>query len=153
MAGEVSCSDVGQLYLELHQRLHRLVDEAMAEKGLSLSRAKVLMQLDTHGPMNQTALAARLGFAARSVTDAVDALERAGQAIRTDDPEDRRARIVTITPAGRAQLKKAMSIRSAMFTKIFGALDAPERAQFAELLKTIGRPLAPTGDTPCPQAQ
>ena len=91
-AAEVSANDVGQFYIALHHRLRRMVDEAMTDAGLSLSRAKVLSELSEHGPMNQSTLAIRLGFAPRSVTDTVDSLERAGLAQRSDDPADRRFR-------------------------------------------------------------
>ena len=55
---DVSALEVGQAYLELHHRLHRLVDQAMTAAGLSLARAKVLMRLSERGPMNQATLAA-----------------------------------------------------------------------------------------------
>ena len=42
---DVSPLEVGQTYLELHHRLHRIVDQAMSSAGLSLARAKVLMRL------------------------------------------------------------------------------------------------------------
>ena len=134
---EVSPADLGQQYLELHHRLHRLVDEAMSSAGLSLSRAKVLMQLRDCGPMNQAALANRLGFAPRSVTDTVDALECEALAVRTTDPNDRRARLVQMTPAGAAALAEAMTVKKLAMNQIFGALDAPARAEFAALLTAI----------------
>ena len=140
---DISPSDLGHLYLELHHRLHRLVDETMQAAGLSLSRAKVLSQLAEHGAMNQAALATRLGFAPRSVTDTVDALEREELAVRTGDPNDRRARIVEITPAGTTALAAAMSAKRKAMEQIFGSLDAPARAEFAALLRTIADGLAP----------
>ncbi len=50
------------------------------------------MKLDQRGPMNQSTLAGLLGFAPRSVTDTVDALERDGLVTRTEDEHDRRQR-------------------------------------------------------------
>jgi DNA-binding MarR family transcriptional regulator len=142
-----SATDLGHLFLGLHQRMHRLVDEAMTATGISLARAKVLMQLRDRGPMNQTALANCLGYAPRSVTDAVDALVRDDLAARTADPNDRRARIVEITPAGQTVLARAMTAKNAAMEQIFGALDAPARTQFAELMTLIGRSLtSPSGD-------
>jgi DNA-binding MarR family transcriptional regulator len=144
---EVSAYDVGQVYLEVHHSLRRRVDDAMTATGVSFSRAKVLKELAEHGPMNQAALAARLGFAPRSVTDAVEALERDGLAERADDPVDRRARIVGITPAGSGALTCAQAAKYQMFDEIFGALDPCVRADFITLLKTIGRPVtSPSGE-------
>jgi DNA-binding MarR family transcriptional regulator len=96
--------------------------------------------------MNQAALATRLGFAPRSVTDTVDALERDGLARRTLDPADRRVRLVEITPEGQAALTQAMSVKKKYMNQIFGVLDATSRAQFAALLVAIRDGLAaPSG--------
>ena len=129
--------EVGGLYFELHHRIHRLVDEAMVEAGLSLSRAKVLGVLVEHGPMKQAAVACALGFAPRSVSDTLDALEREGLASRGPDPSDRRAWLVAITPAGTAAWTRAVQVKTAALTEIFGGLDDAERAQFAAALTGI----------------
>ena len=134
---EVSTLELGQRYVELYNRCRRQLDEAMSATGVSLSRTTVLKELSEHGPMNQAALAARLGFAPRSVTDTADALERDGLAARCGDPNDRRARIVEITPAGALALTRALAVKHTTMDQIFGALDASERVQFAALLELI----------------
>jgi DNA-binding MarR family transcriptional regulator len=139
----VSPFEVGHAYLALHKKLHRLVDDAMTDCGLSLSRSKVLMELADAGPMNQSALAARLGFAPRSVTDTVDSLTRDGLAERASDPADRRAWLVAITPAGTDALKVAMAAKKQIFDQIFGTLDGPARAKLVSLFARIDRGLSP----------
>jgi DNA-binding MarR family transcriptional regulator len=148
MSKTVSSVDAGQIYLELHHQLYRIVDQAMSSAGLSLARAKVLMRLDTHGPMNQATLAGLLGFAPRSVTETVDGLERDGLVNRAEDPRDRRARIVALTAAGRDAFDAAMIVRRKTMDEIFGVLSPAERAQFAALLTTIRMNLA-QGETDC----
>src|SRR5689334_5487012 len=138
----VSSVEAGQTYMELHHQLHRIVDRAMCSAGLSLARAKVLMRLDSHGPMNQATLAGLLGFAPRSVTETVDGLERDGFVTRSEDPHDRRARIVSLTAAGREAVGAAVEVRSTTMDRIFGVLDPAERAQLVALLTTIRTNLA-----------
>jgi DNA-binding MarR family transcriptional regulator len=137
MSGSVSSVAAGQIYLELHHQLHRIVDQAMSSAGLSLARAKVLIRLDSHGPMNQATLAGLLGFAPRSVTETVDGLERDGLVTRTEDPHDRRARIVALTVSGQEALTAAMTVRNKSMDEIFGVLSPVERAQLVSLLTTI----------------
>ena len=150
MSKEVSSVDAGQSYLELHHQLHRIVDHEMSSAGLSLARAKVLMRLDTHGPMNQATLAGLLGFAPRSVTETVDGLERDALVTRTEDPHDRRARIVTLTAAGQDALQAAMTVRDKAMDEIFGILDPAQRSQLVALLSTVRTNLAQAqGDTGC----
>jgi DNA-binding MarR family transcriptional regulator len=139
----VTPNDLGHFYIELHHRLKRMVDDAMAATGISLSRAKVLMQLRDHGPMKQSVLATRLGFAPRSVTDTVDSLERDQLAERVDDPADRRARIVGIAPAGSAALESALATKHQLFEQIFGSLDGPSREGLLAYLMTIDSCLTP----------
>lgn len=136
-ADKIDADELGQLYLGLHHRVHRLIDEAMVAAGLSLSRAKVLRELAEHGPMNQSALAARLDLAARSVTEMVDVLERDALAVRTVDPGDRRAKLVEITPAGATALATAMAAKRQAMEQIFGTLDAPARAECAAMLTSM----------------
>ncbi len=127
-------SDLGQAFFELHHRMHRLVDEAMNAAGLSLSRAKVLNVLAEQGPVKQATVACALGFAPRSVTDTLDALEREGLAARGPDPHDRRAWLVTITPAGTVALARAVAVKRTAMDTIFAGLDDTERHHLAALL-------------------
>jgi DNA-binding MarR family transcriptional regulator len=147
---DTSALEVGQAYFELHHQVHRIVDQAMGAAGLSLARAKVLMRLSERGPMNQATLAGLLGHAPRSVTDTVDVLERDGLVTRTDDERDRRARIVTLTAAGRAAHETAQVVRLKAMDEIFGSLTAGERATLRALLTTIRTNLG-SGDNPCDQ--
>jgi DNA-binding MarR family transcriptional regulator len=147
---DVSAFEVGQVYLELHHQLHRLVDQTMSAAGLSLARAKVLTWLSDRGPMNQVKLAGLLGFAPRSVTETIDALERDGLVVRTEDERDRRARIVALTPAGRDAFATAQVVRRKTMDEIFGSLSASERATLAALLTTIRTNLS-SGDSSCAQ--
>jgi DNA-binding MarR family transcriptional regulator len=139
MADEVSAYDVARAFIELHHKLRRTVDEAMTTAGLSFSRAKVLGELADVGPMNQAALAVRLGFAPRSVTDAVDALLRDGLVDRYADPTDRRARIIELTPAGSTALARALKVKLEIFDRTFGTLHPDTRSELAALLTSVGR--------------
>jgi DNA-binding MarR family transcriptional regulator len=145
----LSSGEVGQAYLELHHLVHRRVDHAMSSAGLSFARVKVLMKLDQRGPMNQATLAGLLGFAPRSVTETVDALERDGLVTRAEDENDRRARIITLTPAGREAHAAAMVVRSKIMDEVFGTLTPPERTTLVALLNAIRSNLCQ--ETPCDQ--
>lgn len=146
----VSPVEVGQAYLGLHHQLHRLVDQKMSAAGLSLARFKVLMQLHDCGAMNQATLAGRLSLAPRSVTEIVDVLERDGLLSRTADANDRRARIVGLTAAGRDAFAAAQVVRLETMDEIFGSLSATDRATLVALLARISTKL-PSGDINCGQ--
>ncbi|WP_375485034.1 MarR family winged helix-turn-helix transcriptional regulator [uncultured Jatrophihabitans sp.] len=134
---DTSCERIGGLFIELHHRIHRLVDVAMTDAGLSLARAKVLGVLAEHGPVKQASIATILGFAPRSVTDTLDALEREGLATRSSDAHDRRVWLVEITPQGAEALDRALVVKRTTMKTIYGGLDGAEREQLITLLTGI----------------
>jgi DNA-binding MarR family transcriptional regulator len=140
---------LSELYVAHHHRLKRVVDEAMQGAGLSMARAKLLDRLITQGPMRQQALADCFGFAPRSITDMVDGLERDGLAERLDDPGDRRAKLVRITPAGEVAVNAALRVRDELIQHIFGVLSPADRAELARLLVVLDKTLGTVPD-PCP---
>lgn len=70
-----------------------------AQIGVTAGEARVLAHMSVCGAMRQHHLADRLGLAAMSVTAFLDKLETAGLILRSPDPNDRRAKIVTLTDA------------------------------------------------------
>jgi DNA-binding MarR family transcriptional regulator len=136
---------LAERYVGCLHRMRRLLDDAMCATGLSMARAKVLGLLAQEGPTRQSGLASRLGFAPRSITDAVDALERSGFAERRDDPTDRRARLVAITPTGQAALTAAMETKLQLLHEIFGGLDDESRETFMALLNRIDAAVTDAG--------
>lgn len=142
-AAPPDAEDLGHLYIALHSRVRRVVDDAMTTSGVSLSRTIVLKLLASLGPVNQAALATELGFAPRSITDLVDGLERDGLARRVDNPADRRSRLVQITDTGSVALESALKVKCDLFEEIFSVLDPPSRAALFTLLSTVHASLSP----------
>jgi DNA-binding MarR family transcriptional regulator len=97
-----------RLVLELHDR-RSVVSEAI---GMSYLRAKALSRL-TAAPLSQRELSATLMTDAPYTSVIVDDLEQRGLVRREVNPEDRRSKLVRITPAGRAVARKAHRIQSA----------------------------------------
>ncbi|MFJ6392294.1 MarR family winged helix-turn-helix transcriptional regulator [Streptomyces sp. NPDC091972] len=126
---------VGLSFLTLAYTLREQVDQHMLmSSGLSLSRTKVLRTLATCGALHQAQLAASLGQAPRSVTQIVEALERIGMVARTDDPEDRRRKTVSITDIGRTALRAAEEAGTHVLRQHFGRLEPQQLATLDTLL-------------------
>src|SRR5438477_5344657 len=88
-------------YLITRARRHDLV-KPVAAVPLDRAAVMVLQQLAEAGPVRTGELAARLSVEAPHVTRQVQRLQRAGYADRAPDPDDRRAHLIQLTPAGRA---------------------------------------------------
>jgi DNA-binding MarR family transcriptional regulator len=110
--------------------------------GLSFARVRALRRLAAE-PATMRELADRLGADPPYVTLIVDDLEQRGLVRRTPHPSDRRAKVVTVTDAGRAVAAEARRI-----------LDAPLaalRALPADDLRALDRIVAalqPGGEEP-----
>ena len=88
---------------ELAQTLRELTLSFLRDAprhDLSRAAAGVLSVLDRLGPQRITALAEREAVSQPSLTGLVQRLEAAGYLERSADPEDGRASLVSVTPAG-----------------------------------------------------
>ncbi|GAA1296057.1 putative transcription regulator protein, MarR [Planotetraspora silvatica] len=86
---------IRSLVLDAHDRRKEVCESL----GMSFIRAKALRRLLT-GPLTLRDLAEQLATDAPYTSVVVADLERRGMVERTTHPGDRRAKIVTITPAG-----------------------------------------------------
>jgi DNA-binding MarR family transcriptional regulator len=137
MADDSEPERVGLRYLSLAYRVRKVLDEHMVTSGLSLARWKVLQVLDRTGPIRQTALAQELGFAQRTVTQAVESLAKDGLVDRAPDPADGRAKLVTLADNGAAALAAGTKAGNQMLQQIFGTLTSEQLASLDELLTLI----------------
>jgi DNA-binding MarR family transcriptional regulator len=77
---------------------------------LSFIRAKALRRLSAAGPLTMRELAVQIATDAPYTTVVVDDLENRGLVERSPHPEDRRAKIVTVTAEGAAAAARAERI-------------------------------------------
>ncbi|WP_275790442.1 MarR family winged helix-turn-helix transcriptional regulator [Pararhizobium gei] len=129
--------EVSDKLFELYHRVHRLINETMTEEGVSLARSKFLCFLSKLGPCRSTDIADALNFAPRTVTEAIDGLERDKLVLRRPDPVDRRAKIVSITDVGRVVLEAAEHPRKQLIDEIFSVLDDEQLDQLQDIASRL----------------
>jgi DNA-binding MarR family transcriptional regulator len=117
--------------LVLRQRDPRQLVEAAT--GISFTRARVLRRL-LAGPARMSELAARLGSDKPYVTIMVDDLEQRGLVTRIVAPDDRRAKVVALTDAGRELAAEAERVLAEPAPGL-ARLDAEELATLVRLLE------------------
>ena len=120
----------------------RILDSAMAAAGVSLARYRVLRFVEARQPTLSRDIADYFGFAPRTVTEALDALERLGLIQRTVDPDDRRSKPLILTAAGKDAIARSDVPRTEVVGKIFGALTTTERQTLAATLRKLEQGLA-----------
>jgi DNA-binding MarR family transcriptional regulator len=103
--------------------------------GLPFSRVRALDRL-RHGPLTLRALAEVIGADPPATTVIVNDLEARSLVVRETHPEDKRAKIVSLTPAGRRVLKSAQGVTHRA-PEIFASLTDGEVADLARIVDKL----------------
>lgn len=109
-------------------------DARFAAIDLNLTQASLIVFVDESGPLHQAELARRLGQGRAATGSTVEGMERRGLVERQLDPEDRRAWLVTLTPAGRALIGPITEIDRVLRAELRLDISKAERQQLANLL-------------------
>lgn len=113
----------------LAESVSRSIAQVYAERfALTRDEWRVLAALAETGAMKSRDAALYATLDKMQVSRAVAGLERSGLIAREEDAEDRRNRILSLTPAGRALLRKLTPMVQARETFLLEALDADEAA-------------------------
>ncbi|MGH3925473.1 MAG: MarR family winged helix-turn-helix transcriptional regulator [Pseudonocardiaceae bacterium] len=135
---------------ELAAVVGAVMQERLAERGLTPARAEVLFVLNQHGAMVQRELSDALRCTPRHVTALIDALEAQGWVARRPHPTDRRATLVALTEKGTAAAGRMQSERQDAAQSLFGDLPATELAGFVAVADHVLQQFG--GYPPCPRS-
>ena len=133
---DLAVSVFGHLF-RLVPRLMELQEIGVRQYGLGFARGRVLWALRESGPVVMRALSDALQISPRTVTGLVDALEADGWVTRSPHPADRRATIISLTPAAAATLAQLTESYEAMARELLGDVPAAELARFREVMITL----------------
>jgi DNA-binding MarR family transcriptional regulator len=86
------------------RRISQLYDTALAPSGLKTTQRAILAQISRSEPTTVGALAEALVMDSGALAHTLKPLERDGLVAVAIDPDDRRNRLITLTPVGRAKL-------------------------------------------------
>ena len=87
--------------------------------------------------IDQRTLAASIGFDTSTIGGVVDRLEARGWVKRQVSPEDRRARLLQVTPEGKQLLQELSASVLSTQERILAPLPQAERQEFLRMLKVL----------------
>ena len=87
--------------------------------------------------VDQRTLARTIGLDTSTTGGVIDRLEARGLLQRSANPDDRRVRLLTLTPEGRALLEQVTPAMLRAQQRILEPLPAAERRQFMRMLRTL----------------
>ncbi len=115
----------------------RIEDRLMREKGVSLAQSRLMEVIQHTSRARWSDIATALGYSPRTITEALDALERDGLITRTPDPADRRAKTLRLTKKGTHDLAEAQVVRDQVRATMFGALIDGEKDKLVKMLQRM----------------
>jgi DNA-binding MarR family transcriptional regulator len=135
-------TDLGTLMKHLLVSSSRDFFAAVEEAGLTFTQVKCLHLLgDTDEPLPINALSERLGLSGPAISRAVDGLVQRGEVKRTEDPRDRRSKLLTVSARGRRTIDRFVAIRFAGIKRFVEGLSGDELTSLGAGIGPIARSL------------
>jgi MarR family transcriptional regulator, 2-MHQ and catechol-resistance regulon repressor len=119
--------------------LTRYAAAGIEETGLGLSDFGVLEVLLHKGPLPVNTIGPIVDLTPGSISIAVDRLFAKGLVSRVESAEDRRVRIVALTPRGKELIASAFRKHSAQMKRVFSELSLDELRGLEAALKKVGK--------------
>ena len=119
--------------------LTRYAAAGIEESGLGLSDFAVLEVLLHRGPLPVNTIGPIVDLTPGSISIAVDRLFAKGLVSRVESAEDRRVRIVALTPRGKALIDSAFRKHSGQMRKAFAELSPEELRSLEAAFKKVGK--------------
>ena len=119
--------------------LTKYATAGIEETGLGLSDFGVLVLLLREGPLPVNTIGPIVDLTPGSISIAVDRLVGKGLVSRVESAEDRRVRIVALTPRGKDLIVSAFRKHSGQMKKVFSELGPEELRGLEVKLKKVGK--------------
>jgi DNA-binding MarR family transcriptional regulator len=129
--------DLGALFGRITRRLIDAERPLLAKHGLSMWAYIALSHLAREPAGTQLALAQAINYDKTRLIGLLDELEGDGLVTRQPDPTDRRARIVTLTKAGKARHAAAQADVRVMEAEFLADLSTTDRDRLPRMLARL----------------
>jgi DNA-binding MarR family transcriptional regulator len=130
----------GMIETEIRSRLR-------TEFGTTLPRFDLMAQLERHpAGLRMTELSRRMMVTSGNITGITDQLADEGLVKREPDPNDRRAFVVKLTPAGRRQFDRMAAAHEGWILELFGGLGPADMQRAYGLLAKLKSHIASLQD-------
>jgi DNA-binding MarR family transcriptional regulator len=119
------------------RRISQLYDAALAPSGLKTTQRAILSEIGRSEPTAVGALADALVMDAGGLAHTLKPLTREKLVAIAVDPQDRRNRLISLTPLGRSRLRKSDALWEAAQRSFESALGAAESGRLRETAQSL----------------
>ena len=124
--------------MKAHRSMARLAARSIVSLDMCSSDFAVLEVLLHKGPQSVGEIGRRVLLTSGSITTAIDRLEKRVLVARAPHASDRRARVVHLTPGGKARITRVFATHKEAMDRAARGLSTAERGTLVELLKNVG---------------
>lgn len=133
-------AELGLLVARLARVWRRRADQALRAHGLSEATAHPLLILSRHETcVRQGVLADEMGLEGPTVVRLIDLLAAEGLVKRREDPTDRRAKMLHMTPLGEAKADEIKRVMRRVRSDLMKGVTPDELATTFDVLRRIER--------------
>lgn len=138
----------GFLLRRAHQISVSIFEEACGELPMTTGQFAVLAVLQADATLDQSSVARAIGLDKVTVSLLLRGLEARGLVHRRPDLENRRRRVLTLTPQGKELMRRSRAPTEAAYECLMAPFDAQERASLLQLLQQLVSTLEPCSRAP-----
>ncbi|WP_137151644.1 MarR family transcriptional regulator [Devosia sp. FKR38] len=128
---------MGTLMSDVSRLLRRRFEDAAKSFGVTLPQWKALSTIHKQGDITQVALSAHLDIDAMTLSGILDRLDKRGLIERFVHPDDSRAKLARLTPAGLALVEQTSHIGAEVFQRAIQGLSADDIAALSQHLGRV----------------
>lgn len=130
-------TSIGYLVHEVARLMRRRFEEEASTHGFTLPQWRALAEIFRNPGIAQVGLAAALDVDQMTVSGIVSRLEKRGLIERYADPNDSRAKLARLTPAGTELVTRAKNVGRALYEEALTGLTEQDRETVARSLRLI----------------
>jgi DNA-binding MarR family transcriptional regulator len=131
-----NAADFVKSWSKLTKEWNAQMDAELAPQ-LTVGQLEVLELMQAHEPMKPSELLPHLETTPAAITTLLDRMERAGLVERNRDEGDRRIVWVTMTPLGRSEVERGVSVRSAIVNRSLELVSSHNRQLLVYLISKV----------------
>lgn len=107
------------------------------EKNYSIPQLKALIHLSHHQECNVSGLSEEFGVTNAAISQILEKLVQLGFVLRTEDPQDRRQKILVLTEEGKEIAQESQREREKWLSELVNSLSEEEKEQVDAALRLL----------------
>ncbi|MBT8102292.1 MAG: MarR family transcriptional regulator [Gammaproteobacteria bacterium] len=118
-------------------KVHRTLNLALGELGLSLAQHEILLAIRQTSGLTQKQLSEKLLVVKSNVSALIKKLEGRGLVLREPDPSDTRNRLLSLTKAGRDLVQESLARQNEIIDAMASVMSDEELVKTGEVMRRV----------------